>query len=181
MDTVLDSPAAIKSNVGSSGFKAPSCHKNDLPSELQMDRHQADINDFMDSHDQQAQDEEEAGTSFLNDENAFPRSPNKKKCPEADQAEKEFLESGKKLEETVFAPQAIDVFDQNEDCPKRMVDQPSELALKFISDLETARANNDGEKMSDLVFDADCEDLGAEIDLQWYEKKAQSLLQNEEM
>ena len=62
-----------------------------------------------------------------------------------------------------------------------MVDQPSELALKFINDLETARANNDGEKMSDLVFDADCEDLSKEIDLPWYEKKAQNLLQNEEM
>ena len=69
-------------------------------------------------HDEQAQDEEEFGTSFLNDENAFPRSPNKKKCPEADQFEKEFMERNKKFEEMVFAPESIDVLDQNEEAPK---------------------------------------------------------------
>lgn len=75
-----------------------------------MDRNEANVNDFM-AIDDQAQDEEEAGTSFLNDENAFPRSPNKKACPEADQFEKEFLEKNKQFEEMIFAPQAIDVLD----------------------------------------------------------------------
>lgn len=62
-----------------------------------------------------------------------------------------------------------------------MVSNPSELALKYIQELEDACVNNDGERMSNIVFDADCDGLNKEIDLLWYEQKANKLLQNEEM
>jgi hypothetical protein len=47
--------------------------------------------------------------------------------------------------------------------------------------LEEARNANDGQLLSDLVYDADCEDLNKEIDLTWYEQKAANLLQENDL
>ena len=82
----------------------------------------------------------------------------------------------------LFAPQAKDVQDEKEvEGPTKMVENPSDLALKYMQDLEDARINNDGERMSNIVFDADCDDMANQIDLNWYEQRAAQLLQNEEM
>lgn len=62
-----------------------------------------------------------------------------------------------------------------------MVDIPSEVALQFIKQLEEAVANKDGEELSNLVFDADCDGLDKEIDLVWYEQKAVRLNEANEL
>ena len=42
--------------------------------------------------------------------------------------------------------------------------------------MEEAFLANDGVKLSELVFDADCEGLEDQLDLKWYELKSQELL-----
>ena len=42
--------------------------------------------------------------------------------------------------------------------------------------MEEALKANDGVRLSELVFDADCEGLEDQLDLKWYELKAQELL-----
>jgi hypothetical protein len=42
--------------------------------------------------------------------------------------------------------------------------------------MEEALQANDGLKLSELVFDADCEGLEDQLDLKWYELKSQELL-----
>ena len=47
----------------------------------------------------------------------------------------------------------------------------------MLMNLENARKNKDSELLSNLVFDADCENMGDQIDLQWYELYAARLIQ----
>jgi hypothetical protein len=43
-------------------------------------------------------------------------------------------------------------------------------AQKFISTLDEALAARNGELLSELTFDAECEGLSDQIDLTWYEQ-----------
>lgn len=51
-------------------------------------------------------------------------------------------------------------------------------AQDMLSNLEEARKKKDGEQLSNLVFDAECENMGDQIDLEWYECYAASLMAN---
>lgn len=42
--------------------------------------------------------------------------------------------------------------------------------------MDEALLANDGMKLSELVFDADCEGLEDQMDLKWYENKAIEML-----
>ena len=46
----------------------------------------------------------------------------------------------------------------------------------MLVNLENARKNKDSELLSNLVFDADCENMGDQIDLQWYESYVAKLI-----
>ena len=51
-------------------------------------------------------------------------------------------------------------------------------AQTMIQYLEDARANQDGHLLSNLIFDAECESFGDQIDLQWYEQHAANLIKS---
>jgi hypothetical protein len=59
--------------------------------------------------------------------------------------------------------------------PRILSQNLSDVAKNFLSHFEVAIKSGDGQLLSDLVYDADMEgDL--QLDLEWYEKKAASLL-----
>lgn len=53
-------------------------------------------------------------------------------------------------------------------------------AQTMIQYLEDALANQDGHLLSNLIFDAECENFGDQIDLQWYEQHAATLIKAQE-
>ena len=61
------------------------------------------------------------------------------------------------------------------DEPRKLVITSSE-AQSMLESLENARMNKDGEELSNLVFDAECEDMQDQIDLYWYETYAAQLM-----
>ena len=61
------------------------------------------------------------------------------------------------------------------DEPRKLVITSSE-AQSMQDNLENARMNKDGEELSNLVFDAECEDMQDQIDLYWYETYAAQLM-----
>ena len=61
------------------------------------------------------------------------------------------------------------------DEPRKLVITSSE-AQSMLENLENARMNKDGEELSNLVFDAECEDMQDQIDLYWYETYAAQLM-----
>ena len=63
------------------------------------------------------------------------------------------------------------------DEPRKLVITSSE-AQSMLENLENARMNKDGEELSNLVFDAECEDMQDQIDLYWYETYAAQLMES---
>ena len=65
-----------------------------------------------------------------------------------------------------------------DDCPKIKCKESelSPLAKTFIEKLKAAMVEGDGERLADLAFDAECESLGNQIDIGWYEEQAASLV-----
>ena len=53
----------------------------------------------------------------------------------------------------------------------------SPLAKDFLDKLQAALLQGDGATLSDLVFDAECENLGSQIDITWYENQAAELVE----
>lgn len=60
----------------------------------------------------------------------------------------------------------------------RKMPNVSPFAQGIIDQLELAVAEKDGNELSNQVFDAECEGLEDQIDLQWYEHKAAELIEN---
>jgi hypothetical protein len=56
--------------------------------------------------------------------------------------------------------------------PKNICEEISPLGKKFVKMMEEALEKNDGVRLFELVFDADCEGLEDQLDLKWYELKA---------
>ena len=73
--------------------------------------------------------------------------------------------------------------EKNEITPKEEQIEPHQFpvttpeAKTMLTNLENARKNKDSELLSNLVFDADCENMGDQIDLHWYELYAARLIQ----
>jgi hypothetical protein len=63
--------------------------------------------------------------------------------------------------------------------PRVMSTNPSSEAQDFIKKLDKAMRNNDQQLLSDLIFDAECEGLEDQIDLQWYSQQAATLVEQE--
>lgn len=53
----------------------------------------------------------------------------------------------------------------------------SPLAKDFLDKLQAALLQGDGATLSDLIFDAECENLGNQIDINWYEEQAAGLVE----
>ena len=53
-----------------------------------------------------------------------------------------------------------------------MCEKISPYAQEVIAQLQAAMNSGDLTSFSDLIFDAECEGLETQIDLQWYEKVA---------
>ena len=111
-------------------------------------------------------DDEEVGYCYVGDRRVSSRFGSE----ESNAGLIEMMKRGDELEEMALGKRAKEVKDRNDgDGPKKMKDFPTQIALEFICKLEEAREMKDGNLMSDLVYDADCENLGNEIDLEWYE------------
>ena len=60
--------------------------------------------------------------------------------------------------------------------PKKLVDSLCPLAQEFMTRLNQALEQKDGNELSEIVFDAELEDeVAAQIDLEWYEQQAAQL------
>lgn len=107
---------------------------------------------------------------YLNDLNIF----SSRQDPDLD-----YIKQGQTLESAIFGAQAQDVADKADgNGPEVKSKQLSATAVNFLKRLEQARENKDGQEMSNLVFDAYCEDLASELDLDWYEQKAARLIES---
>ena len=53
----------------------------------------------------------------------------------------------------------------------------SGTAKKWLQKLEALVKSKSGEELADMIFDAECDDVGEELDLQWYENKAAEFIE----
>jgi len=88
-------------------------------------------------------------------------------------------ESPREVEEVVEEKSSAPVVEKQGMAPQpRKMPNVSPFAQGIIDQLELAVAAKDGNELSNQVFDAECEGLEDQIDLQWYEHKAAELIDN---
>ena len=89
-------------------------------------------------------------------------------------SEVESFDQEVKIEKVAEPEPVVEVISQEiSSKPKMMRDTYTPLAQEFLEKLEAAYAAKDGQELSDIVFEAECEDeVAKQLDLDWYERQA---------